>query len=124
MKNFVKENWFKLVVAVSILFFVASIGYYFIVLTPKQQKFSNCLKSYDEGFQDFLITELRLSSSDLCRLGLNFSDFIDIGRPINDEIEMEYKQKYENPEDPWIKSKMEKEIYEKMRLEILLKKPR
>jgi predicted membrane protein len=35
MKNFLKDNWFKIIIAFSILIVAVSIGYYFIIYIPK-----------------------------------------------------------------------------------------
>ena len=37
MNNFLKENWFKLIIAVAVLIVVLSVGWYFIIFLPKNQ---------------------------------------------------------------------------------------
>lgn len=118
--KFISSNWFKIVVASSLLFVAISIGYNFFVLIPKQQKFSNCMKSYDTNFKNSIVSNMKLSPADLCSRTVNFSDFVDLGKAIREQVDEEYNEKYANPEDPWIKGMKEKEIYETVREIILL----
>jgi hypothetical protein len=37
MNEFIKQNWFKIIIAVAVLGFVLFVGYYFVIFLPKHQ---------------------------------------------------------------------------------------
>ena len=41
MKNFIKQNWFKIIIAVAVLIVAVSAGYYFIINSPKPKQITN-----------------------------------------------------------------------------------
>ncbi len=69
MNEFIKQNWFKIIIAVAVIVVVISIGYYFIVFLPNkneeqkilkedtQQSLNNCLDNtvdyYNNQIDDY-----------------------------------------------------------------------
>ena len=55
MKQFIKENWFKLIVASAILIIAIAIGYYFIIYLPKEkvikEELANQIKCQQDGME-------------------------------------------------------------------------
>lgn len=118
-KGFIKENWFKLIVVMMFILILVPFYYNSFILSPKREAFSNCLKSYGNKYDDFILEHLRMSPVKLCQKGIQFSDFVDIGRQIRLNKTNEYKIKYADPNNYWIQAQLEKEIDDVMRKEIL-----
>jgi len=113
------RNWQKFLIVFALLIISFALSYHFLISTPAQQKFDNCLKSYSATYEKALNDDLHLSKADLCSADYSFSQFNDFINETTAAVTKEYKLKYANPLDPWIMEKMRKEIFEKVRGTVL-----
>ena len=64
MKNFIKQNWFKIIIAVAVLIVAVSVGYYFAIYIPARQQEqksdvdlqAKCATQAQKTFDDFAST--------------------------------------------------------------------
>ncbi|MGD0576494.1 MAG: hypothetical protein ABSA74_00250 [Candidatus Staskawiczbacteria bacterium] len=56
-KNWWRENWFKLIIAVAILIIAISVGYYFIFLPKiREHELKNCLDKIEKSQIQYVTT--------------------------------------------------------------------
>ena len=68
----------------------AAVSYNFFVLVPKQQAFSNCMRSYNTTWEEFASKYVKVSTADFCERGYVFSDFMRVAATAKEEVYAQY----------------------------------